>query len=42
LRVLARSPAELLIIQGAGHNDIHTFPTYLDGLADRLKRIAGG
>jgi uncharacterized protein len=36
LRVLARPPAELLVVAGAGHNDIHLFPAYLDGLAARL------
>lgn len=36
LRSLARSPAELLVVDGAGHNDIHQFPTYLNGLAARL------
>lgn len=32
----AKSPAELLVIEGAGHNDIHRFPTYLNGLAAAL------
>jgi pimeloyl-ACP methyl ester carboxylesterase len=36
LRALARPPAELLVVDGAGHNDIHQFPAYLDGLAARL------
>ncbi|MEO7762239.1 MAG: alpha/beta fold hydrolase [Casimicrobiaceae bacterium] len=39
LRKLARSPVELLIIDDATHGDIHLFPTYLDGLALRLKRL---
>ena len=39
LRQLVRSPVELLVIEGAGHNDIHEFPAYLDGLAARLARI---
>ena len=39
---LARSPAELLVIDGAGPNDIHRFPAYLDGLADRLIKLGGG
>jgi pimeloyl-ACP methyl ester carboxylesterase len=42
LKALARSPVELLVVDGAGHNDIHQFPAYLDGLADRLVRIGGG
>jgi fermentation-respiration switch protein FrsA (DUF1100 family) len=42
LKALARSPVELLVVEGAGHNDIHQFPAYLDGLADRLARIGGG
>jgi pimeloyl-ACP methyl ester carboxylesterase len=40
LRTLTRSPTELLVIDGAGHNDIHQFPTYLDGLAAALDRVA--
>lgn len=36
LRALTRSPTELLVIEGAGHDDIHTFPTYRTRLADRL------
>jgi uncharacterized protein len=36
LRSLARSPVELLVVDGAGHNDIQRFPAYLDGLAARL------
>jgi len=39
LRSLARSPVELLVIDGAGHNDIQKFPSYVDGLATRLARI---
>ncbi|MBK9609020.1 MAG: alpha/beta fold hydrolase [Betaproteobacteria bacterium] len=42
LHALARSPAELLVIEGAGHNDIHQFPVYLEGLAARLNAVAGG
>ena len=38
LRALVRPPAELLVIDGAGHNDIHQFPAYLDGLAEHLKQ----
>jgi len=41
LRALARSPVELLVIDGAGHNDIHRFPSYTDGLATRLLTIGG-
>jgi uncharacterized protein len=36
LQALARSPTELIVVPGAGHHDIHTFPVYLDGLAARL------
>jgi pimeloyl-ACP methyl ester carboxylesterase len=39
LRSLARSPVELLVIDGAGHNDIQKFPSYIDGLAERMQRI---
>jgi uncharacterized protein len=42
LKALARSPAELLVVPGAGHNDIHKFPVYLDGLAARLIAAGGG
>ncbi len=42
LRQLARAPTELLVVAGAGHNDIHRFPAYLDGLATRLIAAAGG
>jgi uncharacterized protein len=42
LKSLARSRVELLVIEGAGHNDIHRFPAYLDGLADRMAKAAGG
>ncbi len=30
---------ELVVVRGAGHNDIHQFPIYLDTLSDRLKRL---
>jgi hypothetical protein len=42
LKALARSPVELLVVPGAGHNDIHKFPVYLDGLAARLIAAGGG
>ena len=42
LQALARSPTELLVVPGAGHNDIHKFPVYLDGLATRLLAVGGG
>jgi alpha-beta hydrolase superfamily lysophospholipase len=42
LKALARAPTELLVVPGAGHNDIHKFPVYLDGLASRLIAAAGG
>lgn len=33
---LATSPTRLLIIENADHNDIHRYPSYLDGLAEAL------
>ncbi len=33
---LANGDAKLLLIEGAAHNDIHRFPSYLDGLANEL------
>ncbi|MEO8485881.1 MAG: alpha/beta fold hydrolase, partial [Betaproteobacteria bacterium] len=42
LRERTRSPVELVLVEGAGHSDIQRFPAYLDALADRLERIAGG
>jgi len=38
---LVRSPVEMLVIEGAGHNNIHEFPTYIDGLAERLVKVGG-
>jgi uncharacterized protein len=40
LQKLVRAPVELLVIDGASHNDIHSFPAYVDGLAARLDRVA--
>jgi alpha-beta hydrolase superfamily lysophospholipase len=37
LQALARSPAELVVVEAAGHNDIHLFPHYLERLAARLR-----
>jgi len=34
-----RAPAELLVIDGATHGDIHMFDAYLEGIAARLARI---
>ncbi len=34
-----RAATEMMIITGAGHNDIHKFPAYLDGLAERLNKL---
>ena len=34
-----RATTEMLVITGAGHNNIHEFPAYLDGLAERLRRL---
>jgi len=39
LRLRARSPVELLLIEGAGHGDIHRNPVYLETLADRLAKL---
>jgi uncharacterized protein len=35
LKPLAQHP-ELLLVEGAGHNDIHQFPAYFDALVTRL------
>ena len=40
LRALARSPAQLLVVDGAGHHDIHEFPAFLETLAGRLQELA--
>lgn len=42
LKALTRAPVEMVIVEGAGHVNIHQFPAYLDALADRLVRVAGG
>ena len=34
-----RAGTELVVVTGAGHNDIHKFPKYLDTLSDRLKNL---
>jgi uncharacterized protein len=36
LAARAQAPTELLEVEGAGHNDLHQFPAYRDGLAARL------
>ena len=36
LRDLARTSAKLLVIEGAGHNDVHKFSSYIDGLTSVL------
>jgi uncharacterized protein len=36
LAALAHAPVELIVVDGAGHDDIHRFPAYLDSLAARL------
>jgi len=41
LRALAQVPTELLIVAGAGHNDLQDYPSYTDGLATRLIAAAG-
>ncbi|MBL8481284.1 MAG: alpha/beta hydrolase [Rhodocyclaceae bacterium] len=39
-RIRARdAAAELQLIRGAGHEDIHEFPAYLDLLAARLRAL---
>jgi alpha-beta hydrolase superfamily lysophospholipase len=35
-----RAPKELLVIDGAAHNDIHLFDTFRDGLAARLGHLS--
>jgi uncharacterized protein len=39
LRKHVRTPSSLLFVDGAGHNDIHQFPVYLEALAARLKSL---
>ena len=34
-----RAATEYQVIDGAAHNDIHTFPAYLHALAERLRRL---
>ena len=34
-----REGIELIVVNGAGHNDIHKFQKYLDTLSDRLKNL---
>ena len=34
-----RAGTELVVVPGAGHNDIHKFPIYLDTLSERLKSL---
>ena len=34
-----RGGSEMLVVKGAGHNDIQQFPAYLDGLAERLQKL---
>ena len=40
LQSLAHAPVELVLVDGAGHNDIHHFPVYLDAPAARLAHLA--
>jgi uncharacterized protein len=42
LQALAPAKVELLVVGGAAHNNIHQFPAYIDGLAERLIKIGGG
>lgn len=39
LKLRARSPVELLLIEGAGHGDIHRHPAYLEALGERLAKL---
>ena len=39
LQSLARSPVELVLVDGAGHGDIQRFPAYLDAIAARLQQL---
>ena len=39
LRQRVRAPVELIVIEDAGHGDIHRNAAYLDALAERLARI---
>lgn len=34
-----RAGIELVVVNGAGHNDIHKFPKYLDTLSERLRNL---
>ena len=34
-----RAGTELVVVTGAGHNDIHKFPKYLETLSERLKNL---
>lgn len=36
LRNMANMPRKLLVIEGAGHNDVHQFKSYIDGLTNEL------
>jgi fermentation-respiration switch protein FrsA (DUF1100 family) len=38
-RLRSRAPAELVLVDGAAHNDIQRYPAYLDALAARLMRV---
>ncbi|MFO1323918.1 MAG: alpha/beta fold hydrolase [Burkholderiales bacterium] len=40
LRARARAPVEFVVVDGAGHNDLHLFRGYQDALAERLARVA--
>lgn len=39
LRSLIRSPAQLLVIDGATHDDIHEYPDYANVLGERLEAL---
>jgi len=39
LASLAQAPTQLLEVEGAGHNDVHQFAAYRDGLAARLASL---
>lgn len=40
LAARARAPSQLLEVEAAGHNDVHQFPAYREGLAARLAELA--
>ncbi len=39
LAARVRAPVELVLVDGAGHNDIHRFPAYLDAIIARVQQL---